>query len=140
MFTGRQDLEELYTFRDFPVYCGVTDEPREADVHADMKWMISRESGMIQLGELVPAELLYSMSHNASVGGVWRKHHEEFADFLHAYISGSVAEIGGGNGILNAVYNEKYEPVDWVIIDPTSVKLSGGGIGTVCTENVDKRA
>lgn len=126
MFTGEQDLEPLYTFKDFPIYCGVTEEGPGTDLFADMEWMISRGSGMVQLGGLVPAELLYSKSHNAGIGGIWKAHHEEFADFLHGYRAGKVVEIGGGNGILNSIYNGKYAAGDWVIIDPTSVEIAAG--------------
>lgn len=126
VFTGKQDLQPLYTFKNFPVYCGVTEEDPETDICADMKWMISSGSGMIQLGELVPAELLYTKSHNASIGGIWKRHHEEFADFLHEYASGKIVEIGGGNGILNSLYNAKYDIEEWIIIDPTAVEIVSG--------------
>lgn len=126
MFSGEQDLEPLYTFKNFPIYCGVTEEKSETDIYADMRWMISQGSGMIQLGELVPGELLYSKSHNASIGGIWQRHHRDFADFLHEYINkgDGVVEIGGGNGILNVIYNQKYTAHNWVIVDPTSVEIA----------------
>lgn len=127
MFTGREDLEPLQTVADFPVYCGVAEGAPEDDLAADMEWMISRGSGMVQLGGLVPAELLYSKSHNASVGGIWRRHHEEFAEFLHEYAAGDIVEIGGGNGVLNAIYCARYRPgCAWTIIDPTDVELADG--------------
>ena len=128
MFSGKQDLEPLYTFKNFPVYCGVADNTPPSDIFADMKWAISKGSGMVQLEELVPPELLYSKSHNASIGKTWERHHREFADFLYQYAGkdAGILEIGGGNGILNAFYNEKYAAKEWVIVDPTSVEVIKG--------------
>lgn len=109
MFLKNRDLEELYTMKSFPVYCGVTDQDRHEDQFADMKWMISVGSGMVQLGELLPQEILYSQSHNSGYGSIWQKHHREFADFLHNYAGErGILEVGGGNGILNALYTAKW--------------------------------
>ena len=109
MYLGNRDLEHLYTMDRFPVYCGVTDASEIEDQYEDMEWMISKGSGMIQLGKLLPLDMLYSVSHNSSWGGIWKRHHEEFADFLHQYAGkGGILEIGGGNGILCSVYNEKF--------------------------------
>lgn len=106
MYLGNRDLEHLYTMSRFPVYCGTTNGKESEDQYEDMEWMISRGSGMIQLGKLLPPEILYSVSHNSSYGGIWRRHHEEFAEFLHRYTgTKGILEIGGGNGILCSVYN-----------------------------------
>ena len=47
--TGKQNLEHLYTFKDFPVFFGCVDTPIEDDLVADMGWYIDPESGVIQL-------------------------------------------------------------------------------------------
>ena len=125
MISGAEDLEPLYTMREFPIYMGVTDQRIEDDAVADEKWMISKGSGMIQLQELVPAEILYSKSHNASIGKVWQRHHTQFADFLHRQGIRGVLEVGGGNGILNATYNAQYcggGYRTWHIIEPSHVE------------------
>jgi len=45
------DLENIYTFKNFPVYMGCSDNTKvESDIKEDMRWMISRSSGLIQLG------------------------------------------------------------------------------------------
>lgn len=128
VYLGNEDLEPIYTMKHFPVYCGVTDQEPAEDRYEDMKWMISGESGMIQLGELIPLSELYSVSHNSSYGGIWRKHHDEFSGFLHKYIGRrGVLEIGGGNGILNAMYNAKFGGGGiWTIIEPSSVDRVAG--------------
>ncbi len=139
MFFGKKDLKEIYSMKHFPIYCGVTEQDAEMDQFADMKWMISSGSGMIQLGELLPLEVLYSVSHNSSYGVIWKKHHEEFATFLHKYAGKKgILEIGGGNGILNAIYNKYYNEditngSKWTIIEPSSVKVVEG-----CTANYIK--
>lgn len=129
MYLGNRDLEHLYTMSRFPVYCGTTNGKESEDQYEDMEWMISRGSGMIQLGKLLPPEILYSVSHNSSYGGIWRRHHEEFAEFLHRYTgTKGILEIGGGNGILCSVYNamESTGGVRWTIIEPSNVKIAAG--------------
>lgn len=128
MYIGNEDLEHLYTMGRFPIYCGVTDSPETEDQFEDMEWMISKGSGMVQLGKLLPPETLYSISHNSSYGGIWKRHHEEFANFLHQYAGkDGVLEIGGGNGILCSVYNKKYTGGNnWTIIEPSEVEIING--------------
>lgn len=126
VFSGEKDLESLYTLKNFPVYMGVTDSDFSEDIFADMKWGISRSSGMLQLLGLVPEEILYNTSHNGSVGSLWNEHHSRFAEFIHDNIdncTGSILEIGGGNGVLNAVYTDRYNVAEeWVIVEPSSIK------------------
>lgn len=129
MFLGNEDLEMLYTIHRFPVYCGVADHSAEKDIFADMKWMISKTSGMVQLGELLPLDVLYSVSHNVSIGSKWKMHHQEFAKFLHKYVGKKgVLEIGGGNGILNSTYNRLFggDDILWTIIEPSKVARDEG--------------
>lgn len=127
VISGKEDLDVLYIMRDFPVYMGVTDDSLENDLFADEKWMISKGSGMIQLNELIPAEILYAKSHNSAIGAMWKKHHEKFADFLykHKGLRG-ILEIGGGNGILNKNYVNSYGETSWTIIEPSSVEPLAG--------------
>ena len=137
MFSGKKDLEPIYTIKNFPVYCGVTEEDEKEDQFQDMKWMISMGSGMIQLGELLPLDILYSVSHNASIGGTWIRHHEEFAEFVHKYCkSKGILEIGGGNGILNAIFNDRHSRggMEWTIVEPSQVVKAKG-----CTANYIKK-
>lgn len=125
VFSGERDLESLYTIKNFPIYMGVTNSESSEDIFADMEWGISRGSGMLQLLGLVPEEILYKTSHNGSIGNLWNEHHTRFAEFIHENIEsnvGSILEIGGGNGILNAIYTEKYRGSKWIIIEPSSVR------------------
>lgn len=126
VISGKEDLERLYTIRNFPIYMGVTDFKLSEDIFADMEWGISKGSGMLQLLKLVPEDILYKYSHNGSVGNLWNEHHTRFAELIYENIGndiGTVLEIGGGNGILNAIYNEKYSVGgQWIIVEPTNVK------------------
>ena len=45
---NNNDLEDLHTFKDFPVFMGCTDNDISTDVMSNMSWKISQKSGMIQ--------------------------------------------------------------------------------------------
>ena len=59
----KKNLEHLYTFKNFPIFMGCTDEPLKNDLFMDMIWTIDIDSGLIQLLDLVPLEILYSKQH-----------------------------------------------------------------------------
>jgi len=119
VITGVADLEHLYTFKDFPVFMGCTDQPREEDLVADMSWHISPLSGMIQLNPLLPLEVVYVEEHGSgTVGDVWNQHHAAFAEFVTKYASvNSVLEIGGLHGHLAKKCLEKRD-LNWTIVEP----------------------
>jgi 2-polyprenyl-3-methyl-5-hydroxy-6-metoxy-1,4-benzoquinol methylase len=119
VLTGEKDLEHLYTFNNFPVYMGCTDQPAEQDVFADMAWHISKGTGCIQLNPLLPLELVYAIPHQSGqIGGLWMEHHTAFAAFIKSYFEpSSVLEIGGGHGILSILYH-KYKAIPWTILEP----------------------
>ena len=60
-----EDLEHLYTFKEFPIFMGCVNGVESEDLKADMSWWISRNSGLIQLKNLIPLEVLYPESHGA---------------------------------------------------------------------------
>jgi hypothetical protein len=123
--TGANDLEHLYTFRQFPVFMGCTDQPQDKDLHADMDWWISRSSGLIQLKQLLPLDVLYPESHGAgAVGALWERHHREFAQFVHRYAPRAVLEIGGAHGILAREY-QALASADWTILEPNPSPVPG---------------
>jgi len=123
--TGSKNLEHLYTFKNFPVYMGCTLQDETTDKKFDMSWEISKESGIIQLSELLPLEVLYPESHGSGcIGGLWDEHHRNFASFIHKYNPSSILEIGGAHGILSKVYHD-FQEVDWTIIEPNPTPLPG---------------
>ena len=119
VITGEKDLRELYTFKNFPVFMGCTDQPKEKDIVADMSWQMSISSGMIQLNPLLPLEVVYAEEHGSgTVGDIWNQHHEAFAEFVTKFSSiKSVLEIGGLHGHL-AKKSLAKRNLDWTIVEP----------------------
>lgn len=104
--TGKNDLEELYCFPDFPVHmmaeanCTATE-----DIRMDLRFCISRESGAVQISDLIPQHVLYKDAHfQTAHSGVWRQHNRELAEEIAALGTKSVFEIGGGTGVLEREY------------------------------------
>lgn len=125
ILTGKKDLEPLYTFHNFPVYMGCTEQSAEQDVFADMTWHISKGTGCIQLNPLLPLEVLYATPHQAGqVGTLWMEHHTAFASFVSKISPSSVLEIGGGHGILPTLYH-KYKAIPWTILEPNPQPVEG---------------
>jgi hypothetical protein len=83
-----------------------------------MSWWIGKNSGFIQLKELVPLDILYPESHGAGeVGLLWRRHHAALADFLAESNPGEVFEIGGAHGILETEHR-RHREIPWTILEP----------------------
>ena len=119
VISGKSNLENLYTFKDFPIYMGCTDEPFEDDICLDMKWAIDKESGMIQLVDLVPLDILYSRQHMDSTGSTWSEYNDLLARFISNEIDGDIIEIGGGSGklalkVLEILKNK----ISYTIVEP----------------------
>jgi len=95
-----ENLEQLYTFNDFPIFMGCTNEPFEEDLFMDMTWTIDTDSGLIQLLDLVPLEILYAKQHMDATGATWDKYNDLLAKFISSESKGDILEIGGGSGKL----------------------------------------
>ena len=125
VINDNKDLECLYKFEKFPVFMGCVNQPIESDILADMKWEISKGSGIIQLNPLLPLEILYPEEHGAGVvGDMWMDHHQQFAKFIQEWSPKSILEIGGGHGILSREYKKKNK-IDWTIIEPNALPAEG---------------
>ena len=119
---GNNDLEDLYTFQNFPVFMGCTNDDKSTDLLSDMSWKISQKSGMIQLNPLLPLEVVYSTNHGSgTTGKVWDEHHEAFAQFVNKYDIKNVLEIGGLHGILAQKYFNIDGKAKWTIIEPNPI-------------------
>ncbi len=123
LYESEIEMEHLYTFKNFPVFMGCVDNPdSEQDILSDMRWEISKKSGMIQLASLLPIDIVYSQAHGSGlVGSMWKQHHSEFADFVIDKIpnQADVLEIGAQHGILADNVLSKNEDVKhWTIIEP----------------------
>ena len=119
--TGASDFEPLLTLRDFPVgmYC-VPEDWDGVEYVADMRWCVSKSSGVIQLAELIEAETLYDCQHESgAIGGLWKRHHEEFCEFIDAYGCESVLEIGSGHGHLAKEFVARRRgKCRWTMVEP----------------------
>lgn len=122
ILNNNDDLELLFQMNNFPISMQCVDEHEKSDedVYSDMKWMISKTTGIIQLQELIPLDILYSGNHGSGViGSVWSKHHCAFAKFINKFIGkiDIVLEIGGQHGELykNFVHNKKLK---WIMVEP----------------------
>jgi hypothetical protein len=113
------DLEDLYTFKQFPVFMGCVEQDSSKDILSDMNWKISKKSGMIQLNPLLPLDVVYNMEHGSgTTGKAWDEHHTSFADFIYKFKPNSILEIGGLHGILAKKYLELDNNVEWTMIEP----------------------
>jgi hypothetical protein len=116
---SNEDLEELYSFKEFPVFMGCASKPKEEDLFFDMRWNISKKSGAIQLNPLLPLDIVYMFDHGSgTTGKVWAAHHNQFALFISKYSPKNVLEIGGGHGTLANTCTKNIKNVKWLIVDP----------------------
>jgi len=128
LLTGKENLEHLYTFNNFPVFMGCVDSPREEDIVADMIWDICKDTGLIQLRKLLPLEVLYMDQHNDGTGEVWKKHYSAFAEFLCKYKPKNVLEIGGAHDQIAQNY-WKFDPsTNWTIVEPNPQHITSNKI------------
>lgn len=119
-----QDLEALYCFENFPVFMGCTAQPPDKDIKADMDWVISKSSGLIQLKNLLPLDVLYPEAHGAGcVGALWNMHHKSLANFIKTFSPSAVLEIGGSHGILETEFSALGGRVPWTIVEPNPVPV-----------------
>jgi SAM-dependent methyltransferase len=119
---GHNNLEDLYTFKSFPVFMGCVEQDPSKDILADMSWKISKKSGMIQLNPLLPLEIVYNAEHGSgTTGKAWDEHHKAFAQFINKYNIKSVLEIGGLHGILAQKYFDLKGEAKWTIIEPNPI-------------------
>ncbi len=125
VITGNDDLEHLYTFNSFPVFMGTSVACRAQDLVSDMSFWISKSSGMIQLNQLLPLDVLYPEAHGAGlVGGSWSLHHQKFAEFISKFNPKTVLEVGGAHGILAKNY-QSIRRIPWTILEPNPTPVDG---------------
>lgn len=118
VLTGKYNLEHLYTMRNFPVFMGCVDTSAEDDLVADMIWDICKDTGVIQLRNLIPLDILYLNQHNDGTGSVWRDHYLAFCEFLKRHQPKDILEIGGAHGFIAENFIEKSPNTSWTIIEP----------------------
>lgn len=119
------DLEILHILENYPVFMGCVEHNIAEDVHAEMTWAISKTTGILQLTNLIPLEVLYESDHDSGVvGDIWLDHHNQFAEFISDFNPRSLLEIGGAHGILSREYLKKNQ-AEWVILEPNPTPAEG---------------
>lgn len=120
--TGDSEFESLFKMK-FPLFCGCVKQAQNKDIIADMEFVIAKPSGVVQLKNLIPLDLLYKDGHDAgAVGALWDSHHSAFADFVVSFKPKNVLEIGGAHGKLALKCLEKDSNLSYTIIEPNSTK------------------
>jgi predicted SAM-dependent methyltransferase len=127
--TQDSNLEHLITIKKFPAYIGSTTLPKEDDILVDMVWDICKDSGVIQLRNLLKPEIVYPKYHSEAIGGVWDNHHKEFSNIICKLINNkeksnyNIFEIGGSNGKLSSLVLKNTNKIKkWTIVDPNCSK------------------
>lgn len=122
---NKTELSEIFSFKNFPIYMGSV-EKDSADILTDMKWGYCERSGLIQLMELIPLDLLYSKHHNPGVTGkTWEDHHYKFSELIKSDKFDNVLEIGGASGTLFNHFLNGTNEFKWNVLEPSgSFKIS----------------
>jgi hypothetical protein len=111
-------LEHLHTFRNMPVSNGCTANSKSDDIVMDQIWDICKNTGLVQLRELAPLDLVYKFPHNDGVGDTWENHDMELCNFIDEMNLKKVFEIGAGSGRLGKLYLSKNTTNHWTALEP----------------------
>lgn len=123
VLTGVEDLEIVYSFKNFPVYVGCTTSNSTDDLFCDMTIGHSKSSGSLQLMNLIDPSVLYKYNHGSgTVGNVWKEHHKKFYNFISKHQFNKVLEIGGASGSLIRNFLETDKTFNWTIIEPSDAQ------------------
>jgi len=131
LLTGKENLEHLYSFKDFPVFMGCVDSPQSEDLLAEMVWDICKDTGIIQLRKLLPLDVLYLNNHNDGTGKIWQDHYTAFAKFLHKFSPKNVLEIGGAHDYIVRNYRAFDPNVNWTIVEPNPEQIEDPSIKVI---------
>ncbi|KKS56019.1 MAG: hypothetical protein UV20_C0018G0007 [Candidatus Magasanikbacteria bacterium GW2011_GWA2_42_32] len=118
VITGKQNLELLYSMKNFPVFFGCVETPEEKDLFFDMDWSIDPETGVIQLSKLIPLDLLYQMQHADGYGPTWHQYYVDFSSYIKKDTPNFILEIGGGGGALAKIATDDSKSMHWTIVEP----------------------
>lgn len=125
VLTGTADIEQLYSFKNFPIYVGCVDSPDSSkDLFCNMNWGYSKSSGNVQLIDLLDPAMLYKQNHGSgTIGAIWNAHHKKFYSFISKYDFHRVLEIGGASGALIKNFLETDKDFNWTIIEPSDTQV-----------------
>ena len=112
------ELENLHIFSNVPASMACTTQNIEEDIHMNQVWDICKNTGLIQLRELFPLELVYKFPHNDGVGKVWENHDKVLVDFMSKLPIKNILEIGAGMGRLGKLFLSKFTDGRWTGLEP----------------------
>jgi len=111
-------LEYLHTFNNVPASMACTDHDVIEDLTMDQVWDICKNTGIIQLRNLYPLEVVYKFAHNDGVGSSWQIHNENFVEFISKFGVNNILEIGCGSGNLAKIYLNRNKDSRWHGLEP----------------------
>jgi len=113
-------VEELYSIKKFPVFIGITKKDISTDIFYDLTFDICKETGMIQLRNLIDSDIIYAEFHSENIGEIWESHHNLLSEIISTHANNKkILEIGGSDSRLalkTININEKIK--NWTIIEP----------------------
>tara|TARA_R110001592_G_scaffold71981_3_gene219689 strand:- start:8176 stop:9306 length:1131 start_codon:yes stop_codon:yes gene_type:complete len=118
LLNNKTNLEHLHTFKYVPISMGCISTPQSDDIIQDQIWDICEDTGIIQLRNPLPLELVYAFPHNDGIGKVWENHYQSFANFISKFKVNKILEIGGGAGRLGKLYLDKSSSYSWTMVEP----------------------
>lgn len=113
-----ENMEHLFTIKNVPVYCGPTDSNANDDILSDMPFYISKDSGIIQIPEVVDIKQIYQKNHNDAIGKTWDSHNKEFSEFITKFNTNNFLEVGSGTGKIFKIINESKKNIRWTMMEP----------------------
>ena len=118
LISNNSNLEHLHTFKKVPISMGCTSEDQSKDILQDQIWDICKDTGIIQLRNPLPLELVYAFPHNDGIGKVWEDHYSNFSNFIKGFNIEKVLEIGGGAGRLGKLFLDNSPSASWTMVEP----------------------
>jgi len=114
------EIEELSSIEKFPVFIGDTPDDKSTDIFTDLTFDICKDTGIIQLRNLVDPNLIYAKYHSEAIGKLWDTHHNMLAQLISKYVDNkNILEIGGSNSQLALItFSLNKNIKNWTIIDP----------------------
>ena len=122
LLDNKSQINDLITFKNFPMYMGCVNTPIDDDLFFDQVWGVS-DSGLVQLKKLMDPNLLYQNSHTpGSIGNTWKLHHQRFFSFIKDNSNDieNYLEIGGASGSLWNNFSNSQQKFNYEIIEPSN--------------------
>ncbi len=115
---SNSELEHLHTFKNVPASMACTSQDSNKDVMMNQSWDICKNTGVVQLRELFPLDVVYEFPHNDGIGKVWENHDIALSDFIETTNVKKVLEIGAGAGRLGKLFLSKSVNNHWTALEP----------------------